>query len=99
MAEFEVGEVSSRELIKKRREIKEYAELFFKENPSRVKFIRDLDRLIDRAEEMEFLEKVENSELIDEQKFRIRKIIKARVDNEVLENFKQQLTLHATGRI
>ena len=58
MAEFEVGEVSSRELIKKRREIKEYAELFFKENPSRVKFIRDLDRLIDRAEEMDFLEKV-----------------------------------------
>jgi Domain of unknown function (DUF4194) len=99
MAEFEVGEVSSRELIKKRREIKEYAELFFKENPSRVKFIRDLDRLIDRAEEMEFLEKMENSDLLDEQKFRIKKIIKARVDNEVLENFKQQLTLHATGRI
>lgn len=99
MAEFEVGEVSSRELIKKRREIKEYAELFFKENPSRVKFIRDLDRLIDRAEEMDFLEKVENSELIDEEKFRIKKIIKARVDNEILENFKQQLTQHATGRI
>lgn len=99
MAEFEVGEVSSRELIRKRREIKEYAELFFKENPSRVRFIRDLDRLIDRAEEMDFLEKVENSDLIDEQKFRIKKIIKARVDNEILENFKQQLTQHATGRI
>ena len=47
MAEFEVGEAGTRELIKKRREIKEYAELFFKENPSRVKFIRDLD--LDRA--------------------------------------------------
>ena len=99
MAEFEVGEIASRELIKKRREIKEYAELFFKENPSRVKFIRDLDRLIDRAEELDFLEIVENSELNDEQKFRIKKIIKARVDNEILENFKQQLTQHATGRI
>lgn len=99
MAEFEVGEISSRELIKKRREIKEYAELFFKENPSRVKFIRDLDRLIDRAEELDFLEIVENSELHDEQKFRIKKIIKARVDNEILENFKQQLIQHATGRI
>ena len=99
MAEFEVGEISSRELIKKRREIKEYAELFFKENPSRVKFIRDLDRLIDRAEELDFLEIVENSDLHDEQKFRIKKIIKARVDNEILENFKQQLTQHATGRI
>ena len=99
MAEFEVGEASSRELIKKRREIKEYAELFFKENPSRVKFIRDLDRLIDRVEELDFLEKVETNDLPDEQKFRVKKIIKARVDNELLENFKQQLIEHAAGRI
>src|SRR6201989_688669 len=99
MAEFEVGEASSRELIKKRREIKEYAELFFKENPSRVKFIRELDRLIDRVEELDFLEKVENHDLPDEQKFRVKKIIKARVDSEILDNFKQQLTEHAVGRI
>ena len=99
MAEFEVGEATARELIRKRREIKEYAELFFRENPSRVKFIRDLDRLIDRVEELGFLEKAETSELADEQKFRIKKIIKARVDNEVLENFKQQLSEHAVGRI
>ncbi|HXO77603.1 MAG TPA: DUF4194 domain-containing protein [Puia sp.] len=99
MAEFEVGEASTRELIKKRREIKEYAELFFKENPSRVKFIRDLDRLIDRVEELDFLEKVETHDLPDEQKFRVKKIIKARVDNELLENFKQQLIEHAAGRI
>jgi hypothetical protein len=36
MADFEVGEATNRELIKKRREIKEYAELFFRENASRV---------------------------------------------------------------
>ena len=99
MAEFEVGEASSRELIKKRREIKEYAELFFRENPSRVKFIRDLDRLIDRVEELGFLERVETHDLSDEQKFRIKKIIKARVDNDILENFKQQLSEYAVGRI
>ncbi len=99
MAEFEVGEAGSRELIKKRREIKEYAELFFKENPSRVKFIRDLDRLIDRVEELDFLEKVEPHDLADEEKFRIKKIIKARVDNEILEHFKQQLSEYAAGRL
>ncbi len=98
-AEFEVGESGSRELIKKRREIKEYSELFFSEDPSRVKFIRELDRLIDRVEELNFLEKVEDHELPDEQKFRIMKIIKAKVDNEVLDNFKQQLTTYAIGRI
>ena len=99
MAEFEVGDAGSRELIKKRREIKEYAELFFKENPSRVKFIRDLDRLIDRVEELDFIEKVEAADLSDEEKFRIKKIIKARVDHDILENFKNQLTQYAAGRI
>ena len=99
MAEFEVGEATHRELVKKRREIKEYAELFFKENASRVKMLKDIDRLIDRAEENGFLERSENHDVADEQKFRIKKIIKARVDSEILEDFKQQLTAHAAKRI
>lgn len=99
MAEFEVGEVTNRELIKKRREIKEYAELFFKENASRVKFVKELDRLIDRAEENGFLDRIENNDIADQQKFRIKKIIKARVDGEILDQFKQQLSDHAAKRI
>jgi hypothetical protein len=92
MAEFEISESSSRELIKKRREIKEYAELFFKEGASRIKFLKEIDKLIDKVEENGFLQKIENHDVIDEQKFRIRKIIKAKVDSEVLETFHQQLT-------
>ncbi len=95
MADFEVGEATNRELIKKRREIKEYTELFFRENASRVKFIKELDRLIDKVVELGFLEKVETGTMPDDHKFRIKKIIKAKVDNEVLENFKLQLTDHA----
>ncbi|SHN44956.1 MULTISPECIES: DUF4194 domain-containing protein [Chitinophaga] len=97
MAEFEISESASRELIKKRREIKEYAELFFKEGASRIKFLKEIDRLIDKVEESGFLHKMENHEVIDEQKFRIRKIIKAKVDSEALENFQQQLMAHAGG--
>ena len=52
-----------------------------------------------KAEELGFLAKVEDHELFDEQKFRVKKIIKAKVDNEVLENFKQQLTDYAANRI
>ncbi len=44
MAEFEQGEVTKPRVNKKRREIKEYAELFFRENASRVKFLKDIDR-------------------------------------------------------
>lgn len=99
MADFEVSEVTARELLRKRREIKEYAEHFFKENASRIRFIKELDRLIDRVEDLGFLEKAEDAELADEQKFRIKKWIKARIDTDELENFKNLLTDYATNRI
>lgn len=92
MAEFEVGAATTRELIRKRREIKEYAELFFKENASRVKFLKEIDRLIDRTAENGFLDTIEHNEIADEQKFRIKKIIKARVGSDELEAFLGQLT-------
>jgi hypothetical protein len=98
MAEFEIGEATSRELIKKRREIKEYAELFFKENASRVKFLKEIDRLIDKAEENGFLDKTENHDIADEQKFRIKKIIKAKVNTEELDVFYQQLQQYKAAR-
>jgi hypothetical protein len=94
MSEFEISESTIRELIKKRREMKEYAELHFKEGASRIKFLKEIDKLIDKMEENGFLQKIENHEVADEQRFRIRKIIKAKVDSEVLENFHQQLIAH-----
>lgn len=91
MGEFETGEAISRELIKKRREIKEYAELFFKENASRVRFMQEIDRLIDRVEEYGFLQLLEDHEIADEQRFRIKKIIKSKIGSEELDEFYQQL--------
>lgn len=91
MAEFEISESSSRELIKKRRELKEYAELFFKENASRAKFLKEIDKLIDRAEENGFLSLIENNDIVDEQRFRIKKIIKDKIDIETVESFNKQL--------
>lgn len=91
MAEFETGESTNRELVRKRREIKEYAELFFKELASRVKFMKEIDRLIEKVEEYGFLYQEEPHEIPDEQRFRICKIIKARIGAEELDDFYQQL--------
>jgi hypothetical protein len=99
MAEFEVGDATSRELIRKRREIREYAELFFREKASRVRFIREIDRLIEKAEELGFLELTEKHDVPDEHRYRVRKIIKARVDSDILEEFRQQLEEYAARRI
>jgi hypothetical protein len=98
MAEFEIGEATTRELIKKRREIKEYAEMFFKEKASRVKFLKEIDKLIDKAEENGFLDKAEQNDITDEQKFRIKKIIKAKVGDEELTLFHQQLVKHKEAK-
>jgi len=94
MAEFEVGDSGSRELVRKRREIKEYAELFFREKASRMKFLREMDRLIDKMAELGFLHLSGAHEIPDEDRFRIRKIIKAKVDSEVLQQFLDQLQQH-----
>lgn len=91
MAEFETGESNVRELSRKRREIKDYAEVFFKENASRVKFLKDIDRLIDKVAEYGFLSLSDDHEVADEQRFRVNKIIKAKVDSAQLEEFLLQL--------
>lgn len=91
MAEFETGEATTRELIRKRRELKEYAELFFKEKASRVKFFKDIDQLIDKLADYRLLNLAEDHEIPDEQRFRIPKLIKHRVSADVLENFARQL--------
>ena len=48
---------------------------------------------------MGFIALMEDNETADEQRFRIKKIIKAKVDHEVLENFKQQLSNYAGNAI
>ena len=98
MSEFELSEATQRELIKKRREIKEYIELFYKQNASRVKLLKEIDRLINRIEELGFLQLVEDNEKIDEQRFRIRKIIKAKVGSDFLEEFYNQLLQNSQQR-
>ncbi|SJZ84986.1 DUF4194 domain-containing protein [Sediminibacterium ginsengisoli] len=94
MAEFEISESSARELIKRRREIKDHSELFFKEDASRVRFLKEIDRLIDKAEDNGFLEMIEDADIKDEQKFRIKKIIKEKVNIEILEQFTAQLSAY-----
>jgi hypothetical protein len=91
MADFETGDATTRELVKKRRELKEYGELFFKANASQVKFLREMDRLIDKAAENGFLDLAEDHDVADEQRFRIKKLIKAKIDSEVLDDFHEQL--------
>ena len=61
--------------------------------------MKELDRLIDRVEDLGFLEKMEDADLLDEQSFRIKKWIKSRIDNEELSQFKNRLREYTTNRV
>ncbi len=64
---------------------------FSKKKPAGLNFEKDIDRLIDKTEEYGFLQRVKDEEIPDEQVFRIKKIIKAKIDTEQLDDFYEQL--------
>ncbi|MCC6461521.1 MAG: DUF4194 domain-containing protein [Saprospiraceae bacterium] len=91
--DFESGnDLDSRNLYITPRAFRERLELFFKEKPNEVKFIRELDRYIADTERMGFLRLAEKHPANpDESQYEVRRLLKARVTNDDLARFREQL--------
>jgi hypothetical protein len=91
--DFEGGnDFDSRNLYITPRAFRERLELFFKEKPNEVKFIRDLDRYITDTERMGFLRLAEKHPANpDESQYEVRRLLKARITNDDLARFKELL--------
>jgi len=90
--EFEINNVDQRNLYVTHKFLKESIELFFKEKANKVKLFANFDRYIESIVEIGFLKvisKPENSK--DETRYEVRRIIKAKITNDVLEDFKKKL--------
>jgi len=90
--EFEINNVDQRNLYVTHKYLKESIELFFKEKANKVKLFANFDRYIESIVEIGFLKvisKPENSK--DETRYEVRRIIKAKITNDVLEDFKKKL--------
>ena len=90
--DFETNNVDQRNLYVTHKQLKETIELFFKEKANKVKLFAKFDTYIDNIVEIGFLKiisKPENSK--DETRYEVRRIIKAKITNDVLENFKKKL--------
>jgi hypothetical protein len=78
------------------KQIREQIELFFKEKSNQVKLLRQLDRYIKQIVELGFLRVIQEGELLDERIYEIRRIIKAKITNDVLEDIRYAMEQDAS---
>ena len=90
--DFEVSNTDQHNLYISHKRLKEELEIFFKEKSHKVKMIKELDRYIEQAEGLGFLKAIDkDTKVKDEIQYEVRRIIKARITNDKLEEFKHKL--------
>lgn len=96
--EFELNDTSSRNLYITRKLLRVELESFFKEKANRMKLIRELNRYIEEVVELGYLKKVRSdSSNAEEDSFEVRRILKARFDDDTLQYFLKQLEAPETS--
>jgi hypothetical protein len=92
LQEFESDDLETINLYITPKEFRDRLEMFFKEKANELKFIRELNKHLESCEKMGFLRIVhKNPTNPDEDRYEVRRIIKARITNEELTRFKQIL--------
>jgi hypothetical protein len=92
LQEFESDDLETTNLYITPKEFRDRLEMFFKEKANELKFIRELNKHLESCEKMGFLRIVHKEPTNpDEDRYEVRRIIKARITNEELTRFKQIL--------
>ena len=90
---FDATNADARKLHLAAREIRERIGLYFKEKTDQTRLMRDFDRYIRQVEELGFVRAVRQPDAIAaaETVYEVRRIVKAKVNNELLEGFKKAM--------
>jgi hypothetical protein len=92
LLEFESDDLETANLYITPRQFRERLEMFFKEKANELKFIRELNKYLNDCKEMGFLKLVHKDVIdSDEDRYEVKRIIKARITNDELSRFKQML--------
>lgn len=92
LLEFESNDLETTNLYITPKQFRDRMEMFFKEKANELKFIRDLNRHLDQCVDMGFLKLIHKDVANpDENRYEVKRIIKARVTAEELSRFKKQL--------
>ncbi len=90
--DFEVSDTDQHNLYISHKRLKEELEFFFKEQSHKIRMLKELDRYIEQVEGLGFLKVIDkDTKIKDEIQYEVRRIIKARITNDKLEEFKRKL--------
>jgi hypothetical protein len=90
--DFEINNVDQRNLYITHKQLKETIELFFKEKANKVKLFAKFDSYIETIVDLGFLKVISKTDgSKDDTRYEVRRIIKAKVTNDVLEDFRKKL--------
>lgn len=90
--EFETNDLETKNLYITPKQFRERLEIFFKERTNELKFIRELNKYLADCEKFGFVKLVHKDALYeDENRYEVKRIIKARITNDELDKFKKLL--------
>jgi hypothetical protein len=96
LEEFDVKDIESRKCFVTAQELREKIEIFFKDSPNMVRLLDRFEKTIHSAVRLGFLKETEQENIDDEDvRYEVRRIIKAKITNEKLEEIKQKLVNYA----
>lgn len=92
LLEFESSDLETANLYITPKEFRDRMEMFFTEKTNELKFIKELNRHLEQCVAMGFLKLVHKDAISqDENRYEVKRILKARVTTDELSKFKQQL--------
>lgn len=77
-------------------QIRDELELYFKDTPNKVKLLRQLDRYIKQILDLGFLKIVHDSPVPNDRQYELKRIIKAKITADVLEDIRRKMECVAT---
>jgi hypothetical protein len=98
LEEFDVRAVDSVKFFTTNKEIKEKIELFFKDQTNKVKLLKNFDNYINQVTNLGFLRMIrEDARDKDNTQYEVKRIIKAKINNEKLEEIKHKLNEYTSA--
>jgi hypothetical protein len=98
LEEFDVRATDSTKFFTTNKEIKEKIEMFFKDKTNKVKLLKNFDTYINQVTNLGFLRMIrEDARDKDNTQYEVKRIIKAKINNEKLEEIKQKLNEYTSA--
>lgn len=92
LEEFDIRNTDSSKLQLTDKQIKERIEMYFKEKSDQTKLLREFDKYINQIVNLGFLKEIKNDSAADYEKtYEVKRLIKAKITNEKLEEIRDRL--------